>query len=63
LGLVVGKPENITNETIEKLTKLARRNADIHECLEESHEFLRQRLVISGLAREFSDGFTILGQS
>jgi len=63
LGLVVGKPENITNETIEKLTKLARRNADIHECLEESHEFLRQRLVISGLAREFSDGFTIMGQS
>jgi hypothetical protein len=63
LGLVVGKPENITNETIDKLTKLARRNADIHECLEESHEFLRQRLVISGLAREFSDGFTIMGQS
>ena len=63
LGLIVGKPENITNESIDKLTKLARRNADIHECLEESHEFLRKRLVISGLAREFSDGFTIMGQS
>ena len=63
LGLIVGKPENMTNESIDKLTKLARRNADIHECLEESHEFLRKRLVISGLAREFSDGFTIMGQS
>lgn len=61
LGLIVGEPENITNESIDKLTKLARRNADIYECLEESHEFLRKRLVISGLAREFSDGFTVMG--
>lgn len=60
LGIIVGRPATIDLDDIERLQVLAGRVADVEECLDLAHENMRLRLVRSGLAKEFSDGYTIM---
>jgi hypothetical protein len=60
LGLIIGRPSTIDAQDIERLQLLAGRIADVDECLDLAHENMRLRLVNSGLAKEFSDGYTIM---
>jgi len=60
LGIIVGRPSTIDLDDIERLQALAGRIADVDECLDLAHENMRLRLVRSGLAKEFSDGYTIM---
>lgn len=63
MGLILGRPKNLSESNYLKLEKLSSRHSDVDEALENSQELLRQRLVKSGLAREFSDGFTVMVQN
>jgi len=60
LGIIVGKPSTFDMYDLERLQNLAGRIADVEECLDIAHESMRLRLVRSGLAKEFSDGYTIM---
>jgi hypothetical protein len=60
LGIIVGKPSTFDLQDLERLQNLAGRIADVEECLDLAHESMRLRLVRSGLAKEFSDGYTIM---
>ncbi len=60
LGIIVGRPSTIDADDMERLQALAGRIADVNECLDLAHEYMRLRLVRSGLAKEFSDGYTIM---
>lgn len=60
LGIIVGKPSTFDLYDLERLQILAGRIADVEECLDVAHESMRLRLVRSGLAKEFSDGYTIM---
>lgn len=63
IGLILGRPRNFSETNYSTLERLSSRYSDVEEALEKSQEFLRQRLVKSGLAREFSDGFTVMVQN
>ena len=60
LGIIVGRPSTIDLDDMDRLQALAGRIADVDECLDLAHENMRLRLVRSGLAKEFSDGYTIM---
>jgi hypothetical protein len=60
LGLIVGRADNVDVLVMDRLTRLAGRSIDISEVLESVHSMLRRRMVASGLAQEYSDGFTVI---
>jgi hypothetical protein len=63
LGLIVGKARNLDPAVRERLSKIAGRSIDISEVLESVHSMLRHRMVATGLAQEYSDGFTVVRES
>lgn len=62
LGLIVGSPRNLATEAAERLSRIGGRAFDLDQALTDAQELLRQRLITSGLAREYSDGLTLLGE-
>jgi hypothetical protein len=63
LGLIVGKARNLDPVVRDRLARLAGRSIDISEVLESVHSMLRRRMVATGLAQEYSDGFTVVRES
>lgn len=60
LGLIVGYPSSISETVLNRLTQIAGRTVDLDEALYLVSLMMRRRLVATGLAQEFSDGFTVL---
>ncbi len=59
-GMIVGNPHNITKHTIENLIAISSNNVDVEEALQSNQSLLDERLVKSGLARQYSDGTTVV---
>ena len=60
VGLIVGGPSQLGDIARERLMRISSNNIDIEEALQDNHEALNRRLVRSGLARQYSDGTTVI---
>lgn len=60
VGLIVGGPYQLGDIARERLMRISSNNIDIEEALQDNHEALNRRLVRSGLARQYSDGTTVI---
>jgi hypothetical protein len=60
LGLIIGYPSTISELVLNRLAQIAGRTVDLDDSLYLVSSMMRRRLVATGLAQEFSDGFTVL---
>jgi hypothetical protein len=60
LGLIIGYPSSISQPVLNRLAQIAGRTVDLDDSLFVVSSMMRRRLVATGLAQEFSDGFTVL---
>ena len=63
VGVIVGYPTNVTSSAQNRLTLISGGSLDIEEALQRNQYLFDERLVQSGLARQYSDGTTVIEDS